>query len=803
MIKNAGFIKQLLKELTVWVNLGIITTEQQNRIENLYTPQKTTGVSEKTAEAITLKNEIVHAKESVNLSRVIIGLATLCLGIGIIIFYASNWRRMPPVAKLSQIFLLIISLYSGAYWFLQSVRKFSLVGKSLLLLGIVSYGTGIMLVAQIYHISSHPTNGLLAWGIGAFAISILMRERYGLYLSMILFIIWDVWEYSYFGNPGYIFGIPVIISGYMSFKDDDEKGLAVSSALFACWFLQLSSYWIEKYSTDGITGYLMIAGFIITGSLMQRYGERLKTQGILKSTGIILYFTGWVAYILPLFQIDHLNQPSSWNIIIWASSILGVSLISRDKKGYFISAALFLIWGLTSPTPAYGYIIPVVILSIVFYIEKDGAGIAVSAISLIYYYYFLNANIFPADTSRDIIQCTLLMLQFPFAAFLITAGRILSGHKILNNAGRIFTVAGWFFFLLPIAVISWPKDLQSFPMFMGFGPARIHTAEYIVLTLASFAGLYILYKKQENIKMIFPVTLLALIIFFLPFNHTATRMITLHLTAVAFIFLLLYYSYSIYEEKSFERTFAYLFSIGLIVIKAAGFISYSGDEDGFKLAYLIGFLLFITVCFLINRLVYELLAEKGYTFPVRAIDAVCAAGVWISVYLASFEVSAQNSIFTAQSIVIKMILIFVALSIILYSILLKKVTGERVILYLSVIIFISSGVTLFAAGPDVPWEIYSITFNLLLLIISAVYMYYSTILQSKKLLNFATAGIILHVFTRYFDLFWDMFSGSLLFIVTGILGLAGGYILEKKRKNLTEMIETSADSRDSKGGVQK
>jgi uncharacterized membrane protein len=81
-------------------------------------------------------------------------------------------------------------------------------------------------------------------------------------------------------------------------------------------------------------------------------------------------------------------------------------------------------------------------------------------------------------------------------------------------------------------------------------------------------------------------------------------------------------------------------------------------------------------------------------------------------------------------------------------------------------------------------------------------MYYSTVIQSRKILNFATAGIILHVFTRYFDLFWDMFSGSLLFIITGILGLAGGYILEKKRKNLTEMIKTSEDAIENQESVK-
>ena len=298
-------------------------------------------------------------------------------------------------------------------------------------------------------------------------------------------------------------------------------------------------------------------------------------------------------------------------------------------------------------------------------------------------------------------------------------------------------------------------------------------------------------------KIILPVVLLPVLVFFLPFNHTATRMISTHLAAILFVFILLYYSYTDAAGKTFEKTFAFIFTAALIIIKGAGFISYSVMKPEFKLAYLIGFILFVTVCFLVNSLVHRMLSDNGTEYPVRAVDAICATGVWISIYLASFEVGSQQSIFTAESLVIKMTVIFIALSVILYYMLFKKVTGERVILYLSLIIFASSGITLFAAGPGVPWEIYSITFNLLLFVTSAVFMYYSTIVQSKKILNFATAGIIIHVFTRYFDLFWDMFSGSLLFIITGIIGLAGGYILEKKRERLTELIDASSGSEET------
>ena len=102
MIKNARFIQQLIKELTGWVDLGLITSEQRTRIENLYAaPAAAAG--DNSSETNILKNKNRPSKENINLSKVIIGLATLCIAVGIIIFYASNWRKMPPALKLSQI----------------------------------------------------------------------------------------------------------------------------------------------------------------------------------------------------------------------------------------------------------------------------------------------------------------------------------------------------------------------------------------------------------------------------------------------------------------------------------------------------------------------------------------------------------------------------------------------------------------------------------------------------------------------------------------------------------------------------
>jgi len=45
-----------------------------------------------------------------------------------------------------------------------------------LLLGVILFGSNIMLIAQIYHIDSHFPNGVLMWSLGALLAAWLVRN---------------------------------------------------------------------------------------------------------------------------------------------------------------------------------------------------------------------------------------------------------------------------------------------------------------------------------------------------------------------------------------------------------------------------------------------------------------------------------------------------------------------------------------------------------------------------------------------------------------------------------------------------
>jgi hypothetical protein len=281
----------------------------------------------------------------------------------------------------------------------------------------------------------------------------------------------------------------------------------------------------------------------------------------------------------------------------------------------------------------------------------------------------------------------------------------------------------------------------------------------------------------------------------LPMRNVTVRMISSHLVIVFFFAALLYVPHRT-ASHAIEFNTGFVFAILILLIKGAGFVSWGFLNEPYQVAYCIGFIIFATVCFLLNHLVDYLLSRKSIRFNPTAVNALCALLLFGVIYILSFRLTEQKSIFDAKPVVITMLALFTVLSVILYSLLLR-VSRNRIILNLSLVIFLSSLAVLLVSGPRVSWIVYSSVFNLLLLVFTIVFIYYSTIIQSKILLNIAIIGFVLQITTRYFDLFWDMLSGSALFLATGAVGLAGGWFLDRKRRQLIGRIESSG-----KGGVK-
>ncbi|PIQ83796.1 MAG: hypothetical protein COV75_05565 [Candidatus Omnitrophica bacterium CG11_big_fil_rev_8_21_14_0_20_63_9] len=78
----------------------------------------------------------------------------------------------------------------------------------------------------------------------------------------------------------------------------------------------------------------------------------------------------------------------------------------------------------------------------------------------------------------------------------------------------------------------------------------------------------------------------------------------------------------------------------------------------------------------------------------------------------------------------------------------------------------------------------SIWFNLLLIGELLAFLYLSYRLRDEKLFRLALYGFAFEILGRYFDTFWTLLPRSFSFLVGGAVLIAGGIIMERKRKAL-------------------
>jgi len=173
MLRESAFLRRLRKELPVWVQQGWVTPGSEQQILDHAAAHRGPGV------------------RYLPLAFSILGV--LLLGAGVITFFAANWSVMPKVAKLTLVFGSMGLAYAGAGTALK-YREAPQLGEALLLLGVILFGSNIMLIAQIYHIDAHYPNGVLLWALGGMVTAYLMYSQPAMIAGIALAVLWTGME---------------------------------------------------------------------------------------------------------------------------------------------------------------------------------------------------------------------------------------------------------------------------------------------------------------------------------------------------------------------------------------------------------------------------------------------------------------------------------------------------------------------------------------------------------------------------------------------------------------------------------
>ena len=178
MSEEEGKVFWLKNEVKTWVKDGTINESQGKSILERYGSEEILETQERSGKLITILSI----------------MGSVLLGMGVILFFASNWQGIPRPIKLLLIFTAILAADYTGYTLRFTKKNYPRVGGALLLLGAILYGAGIWLIAQIFNIKSHYPNGVLLWAVGVLPMGYILGLNSILYLGILIFTIWTGME---------------------------------------------------------------------------------------------------------------------------------------------------------------------------------------------------------------------------------------------------------------------------------------------------------------------------------------------------------------------------------------------------------------------------------------------------------------------------------------------------------------------------------------------------------------------------------------------------------------------------------
>jgi uncharacterized membrane protein len=138
----------LSAEIPVWQEQGIISPVHAARIWELY---------------VTAAQS---AERRRNWARfALLTLATLMMGLAVLLVIGYNWQDLGRPLKLSVIFGSILGAH-GAGLYLRRLPRTRSASELFFFLGCLCYGAAIWLIAQIFNINSHYPDGVWYWALG-------------------------------------------------------------------------------------------------------------------------------------------------------------------------------------------------------------------------------------------------------------------------------------------------------------------------------------------------------------------------------------------------------------------------------------------------------------------------------------------------------------------------------------------------------------------------------------------------------------------------------------------------------------
>jgi uncharacterized membrane protein len=312
-----------------WTERGIITPTQYEQIIRLYS----------------------HKSHAIGLVPI---LGSILVGLGILSFMAANWKQIPDLIRL----LIILAALIGFYFSGEALLKkgHGKLGIALIGIGLATFGAGIILIAQMFHLESYDVTSWIVWGTAGIVLTYLYRSRYLYLISLLVCTLTQLYSVSNFHHFSYVSLLLMLIGlGFYAWK--------VRSPLLV-WLFSMSSV-AQAIMLVAVHDWKFMWVFVPI-MLLYVLGDGIKRQDLASPLQTVALIA---AYAFDLFIVlfagdyhanEMLAQPMPFLLI--SVILLAVSLLMKIRRGRGISGIEWIVMPLLLYVNAYPDVIYLLIL---------------------------------------------------------------------------------------------------------------------------------------------------------------------------------------------------------------------------------------------------------------------------------------------------------------------------------------------------------------------------------------------------------------------------------------------------------
>ncbi len=327
------FRQELRNESQQWRQDGLITPEQGQQLADRYQFDR---LDEQTSNRFTL---------------LLIVVGSVLVGLGIITYVAANWQDIPKVFRTLLLFSLFsITNLSGFYLHQKSDKLQQTLGQGLLLIGGITLGATMALMAQMYHISGplHPL--LITWSFGVVLMAYCLRNS-GLGILSALILLWA-------GGSGSVelrgWGSEYIASGI-----GYQIAILNLSVIAGLLYLPLAQ-WTRSRSLFVISIIVSLFNFLPVWSEVRYYSDNILVTNLLGALTLTAPIAFLWSYPKQVDRIRETFQPIARNIGILCLGLL--LYICSFRQSFILDTSTFGRIVTTDGTKFWMYAIPGIVI---------------------------------------------------------------------------------------------------------------------------------------------------------------------------------------------------------------------------------------------------------------------------------------------------------------------------------------------------------------------------------------------------------------------------------------------------------